>query len=69
MTKTEIYKMVKQILQLRRDNANAVAEGNLALARQNKNFLQLERREKLLNFEIGKLKFEGENFSKQSEEI
>ena len=63
MTKKEIYKKVFEILEQKRTKAISVAESNKALALNNAEYLELEREERVLNMEIGKLKFENADVS------
>lgn len=59
MTKKEIYKQVFQILEQKRAEKFFVAEQNKKIAMQNDEFVKLDFEERILNMEIGKLKFEG----------
>ena len=61
MTKNEIMKQVFAIITERRSNAIWKAEQNLKFAMQNQEFQGIVAREKLLNFEIGKAKFNNLN--------
>lgn len=72
MTKNEMIKQVFAIIAERRNNAIWQAEQNLARAMKNEQFSQIIAREKVLNFEIGKAKFDGrttESFEKELNEL
>ena len=69
MTKKEIYKQVFQMLEQKRNNEIFVAEKNKSIALSNSEYFNLDFKEKILNMEIGKLKFEGEDYSQKEDEL
>ena len=69
MTKKEIYKQVFQLLEQKRSNEIFVAEKNKSFAMSNSEYFDLDFQERILNMEIGKLKFEGEDYSKKQQEL
>ena len=69
MNRSQLLMQCKQELANSRANAQTIAHLNLIKARQNPNFLSLEKRQKELTFEIGKLKAFGKDIKKQSAEL
>lgn len=69
MTKKEIYKQVFQILEKNRTEKLLLAERNRALAMSNEIYAQLDLDERVLNMEIGRLKFEGVDTSSKILEL
>lgn len=69
MTKKEIYKQVFQILEKNRTEKLLLVEKNRALAMSNEIYAQLDLDERVLNMEIGRLKFEGVDTSSKILEL
>ena len=63
MTKNEILKNVFDNLSHKRSRAIEVAEKNLNFLQQQDDFLKLMNEERILNFDIGKAKFDGDDVS------
>ena len=69
MTKKEILKQVFDILSQKRNNAISIAEQNIRVAMTNSEFVDLMTKERFLNFEIGKDRFEKKDISKKENEL
>ena len=69
MTKKEIYKQVFQLLEEKRAEKILLAEKNRALAMGEPNYAQLDLDERVLNMEIGRLKFENADITEKSAEL
>ena len=69
MTKKEIYKQVFQMLEKKRNEKIYIAEQNRFFAMKNEDFAKLDFDERILNMEIGKLKFEGADISQKLAEL
>ena len=69
MTKKEIYKQVFQILEEKRTKKILFAEKNRALAMSNPQYAQLDLDERVLNMELGRLKFEGVDLTEKAAEM
>ena len=69
MTKKEIYKQVFQILEEKRTEKILFAEKNRALAMNNPQYAQLDLDERVLNMELGRLKFEGVDLTEKAAEM
>ncbi len=69
MTKSEILKQVFDILSQKHNQAIVLAERNLSYAQNNEKFSKLCFDERILNFEIGRDKFNGDDVSKKEKEL
>ena len=69
MTKKEIYKQVFQILEQKKNQKLLIAEKNKALALSNEEYTQIDLDQRVLNMEIGRLKFEGADISAKLAEM
>ena len=69
MTKKEIYNKSFEIVEQKHNEAVKIAESNRQLVMQNKNYADLDFAERALNMEIGKLKFEGQDITKQLKQL
>ena len=69
MTKKEIYKQVFDILAQKRNEKIYRAEQNRLIAESNQEYINCVQRERILNLEIGKLKFENKDISKKQKEL
>lgn len=69
MKKTDVTEQVLREFQIKRQKAAEKAEAYLSLARQNEKFDKLLAEERLLNFEIGKLRYLGKDASEQQSRL
>ena len=69
MTKNEIIKQVFDILSQKRNNAISLAEHNTRLAMTNSTFVDLIAKERFLNFEIGRDRFEKIDVTEKEKEL
>ena len=69
MTKKEIYSKVHEILLNRRNDAVMVAEKNKEIANRDGAYLELCSKERVLNMEIGRAKFEQKDASQFEKEL
>lgn len=69
MNRNEIYKKVFETLSQKREHAQLVAEINKNKAEKNEEYFNLLINERTLTMEIGKIKYEGQDASKQEKEL
>ena len=69
MKKTDVTEQVLREFQIKRQKAAEKAEAYLSLARQNEKFDKLLAEERLLNFEIGKLRYLGKDVSEKQSRL
>ena len=69
MNRNEIYKKVFETLSQKRERALLTAEINKSRAEQNKQYSELLAKQRTITMQIGKLKYDGRNASKQEKEL